>query len=122
MMPSTPDQTVKLFAQHLSDGDLDAAVSLYDADATFLPDPTSEVSGLEAIREALGGFFALRPTLDADIQRVVEAGDTAMVINDWRLHGTLPDGSPVEQAGRSADVLRRQPDGRWLILIDDPWG
>jgi len=25
-------------------------------------------------------------------------------------------------AAKSADVLRRRPDGSWGILIDDPWG
>jgi uncharacterized protein (TIGR02246 family) len=122
MTASTPDQTIKLFAQHLNEGDLDAAVALYEPDATFLPDPATVVSGTDAIRPALAGFFAIRPTLDGDIQRVVVAGDTALVVNDWKLSGTLPDGSPVHQSGRSADVLRRQPDGRWLLIIDDPWG
>ncbi len=25
-------------------------------------------------------------------------------------------------SGESTDVLRRQPDGRWLIALDNPWG
>jgi hypothetical protein len=25
-------------------------------------------------------------------------------------------------SGTSADVLRRQEDGSWRVLIDDPWG
>jgi ketosteroid isomerase-like protein len=28
----------------------------------------------------------------------------------------------VKMGGRSADVLRRQGDGSWRVLIDDPWG
>jgi ketosteroid isomerase-like protein len=53
---------------------------------------------------------------------VVEARDTALVAYRWQLEGTAPDGSPVEMAGMSADVLRRRPDGSWGVLIDDPWG
>jgi ketosteroid isomerase-like protein len=33
-----------------------------------------------------------------------------------------PRGESVVLGGESTDVLRRQPDGRWLIAIDDPWG
>ena len=74
MTTTTPDATIQQFARHLNEGDLDAALALYEPDATFLPDPGSEVTGLDAIRAALEGFFALRPTLAGDIQRVVEAG------------------------------------------------
>ena len=29
---------------------------------------------------------------------------------------------PVSLASRSADVLRRQADGSWRFVIDNPWG
>jgi len=122
MADDSPEQTVQLFAQYLNNGDLDAALALYEPHASFVPEPGVVVSGLDAIRAALEGFFALRPVLDGDIQRVVQADDTALVVNAWKLSGTLPDGTPVQQSGTSADVLRRQPDGQWLLLIDDPWG
>jgi len=122
MAAPTPDTTVRLFAEYLNAGDLDAALTLYDDQASFLPEPGTVVTGTAAIRAALQSFFAIRPVLTGDIQRVVEAGDTALVVNAWTLSGALPDGTPVRQEGRSADVLRRQPDGRWLLLIDDPWG
>ena len=119
---STSAGTVETFARLLGEGDLDGAVALYEPDAVFLPDPATSVTGTEAIREALAGFFALQPTLTGDVQRVVEAGDTALVVNAWTLRGTLPDGTAVEQEGRSADILRRRPDGTWGLLVDDPWG
>jgi uncharacterized protein (TIGR02246 family) len=122
MAGDSPEQTVQLFARYLNTGDLDAALALYEPHATLVPEPGVEVSGLDAIRTALEGFFALRPELTGDIQQVLRADDTALVVNAWKLFGTLPDGTPVRQGGTSADVLRRQPDGQWLLLIDAPWG
>lgn len=55
-------------------------------------------------------------------RKVLRAGDTALVANRWTLTGTAPDGSPVEMAATSADVLRRRADGSWGIVIDDPSG
>jgi len=78
--------------------------------------------GLEAIRDALQQFAALKPRLRGEITKVLIAGDVALVHNRWQLEGTQPDGSPVEMHGHSADVLRRASDGGWRILIDDPWG
>ena len=71
---------------------------------------------------ALESFLAVKPRMEGTIEKVLEAGDTALVANRWRLSGTAPDGSPVQMAATSADVLRRRPDGSWGIVIDDPWG
>lgn len=35
---------------------------------------------------------------------------------------TGPTGDPVRLEERNADVLRRQADGTWRFLIDNPWG
>ena len=53
---------------------------------------------------------------------VVEAGDIAIAYARWQLRGTAANGDPVEMAGRSGDVFRRQPDGRWLVVIDNAFG
>jgi uncharacterized protein (TIGR02246 family) len=119
---STPEATIRRFASLLADGDLDALVDLYEPDAAFVPQPGESVSGREAIRAALRPFLALGPRMTADIERVLVGGDSAFVANRWTLSGTQPDGSPVDLAGVSADVLRRRPDGSWGIAIDDPWG
>jgi ketosteroid isomerase-like protein len=44
------------------------------------------------------------------------------VIGVWSFDGTGPDGEPVRLAARNADVLRRQTDGTWRFVIDNPWG
>jgi uncharacterized protein (TIGR02246 family) len=118
----TPEDTIRRFSALLADGDLDALVDLYEPDAAFAPQPGESVTGRGAIREALRPFLALDPQMTGEVERVLTAGDTALVANRWTLSGTQPDGSPVELAGVSADVLRRRPDGSWGIAIDDPWG
>jgi ketosteroid isomerase-like protein len=50
------------------------------------------------------------------------ADDLALVIGVWSFEGTGPDGEPVRLAARNADVLRRQSDGTWRFVIDNPWG
>ena len=38
------------------------------------------------------------------------------------LTGTDLEGNTVEMEGLSTDVLRRQADGIWLLVIDNPYG
>jgi uncharacterized protein (TIGR02246 family) len=122
MAPQTPEQVVEQLGEAIADRDLDRAVALYEPEATFAPQPDHVISGLDAIREAVAAFIATEPELTGEITKVLTAGDTALVQNRWELRGRQPDGSPVEMSGVSADVVRRQPDGSWRVLIDDPWG
>jgi uncharacterized protein (TIGR02246 family) len=117
-----PEDTIRRFSALLAEGDLDGLVDLYEPDAAFTPQPGEAVSGRDAIREALRPFLALEPRMTGEIERVLLAGETALVANRWTLTGTRPDGTSVELAGVSADVLRRREDGSWGIAIDDPWG
>jgi uncharacterized protein (TIGR02246 family) len=117
---STPEALMRCFAERLNAADLNGLVSLYATSAVFEPQPGVVVHGGAAIRHALHGLLALKPTIVADTVQVLVAGDTALVVNHWMLTGTAPDGTPVEQAGTSADVVRLQPDGRWLVVIDKP--
>jgi uncharacterized protein (TIGR02246 family) len=119
---TSPTEVIELFAELMGRGELDEALALYEEDAAFAPAPGRLLHGKEAIRSALEGFVALRPTMTGAIEKVVTAGDTALVVNDWSLRGTDPDGKQVDMGAKSADVLRRHADGTWGILIDDPWG
>lgn len=64
----------------------------------------------------------MKGTLDLDLTRVLEASGVALVVGEWSFAGTGPDGKPVNLTGHNADVLRRQPDGSWRFVIDNPWG
>jgi hypothetical protein len=82
--------------------------------------PVSVIRGHAAIAAALAELIALRPRMITDTVQVLETGDIALVVNEWTMTGTAPDGAVVRRGGRSADVLRRQPDGRWLVVVDKP--
>jgi len=34
---------------------------------------------------------------------------------------TGPDGQPTAMAGKAIEVVRRQADGTWRFIVDDPW-
>ncbi|HZC99538.1 MAG TPA: hypothetical protein VFA46_04895 [Actinomycetes bacterium] len=53
---------------------------------------------------------------------MLAVGDLAFLSNTWSLSGTGPDGDPVDLGATTAEVTRRQPDGTWRYVIDNPWG
>ena len=122
MSAQQPTDLHRLMSDALATGNRAAALALYEPDAVFVPQPGQAASGLAAIGAALDQFMALKPTLIVDPAQVLQAGDTALLRATWTLTGTGPDGQPIRMAGEATDVARRQPDGSWRYLIDQPWG
>jgi ketosteroid isomerase-like protein len=60
--------------------------------------------------------------LQANKKRVLYSGNLALLITEWTLVGTDPSGKSINLAGRGTIVFRRQPDGNWLMVIENPWG
>ena len=122
MSQKTPEEVLKSIVDGINSGNLDALMSLYEPGAVFAALPGSLAHGLAGVREGLAGFIAMKGKLDLKVTRVLEASDLALVIGVWSFAGTGSDGKPVKLAGKSADVLRRQADGSWCFVIDNPWG
>ncbi len=118
----TPERVVELFTELMSKSDLDGVMELYDENATFKPSGQAPITGTANIRAALQGLAGLKPKFDSSIKGVVRNEDTALVVLDWSMTGTAPDGQTVSQGGVSADIVRRQADGTWKILLDVPEG
>ncbi len=119
MSAETAQQVHELFARYFSAGDLDGLISLYEPGATFVPQPGVIVSGHAAIREAFKEFLAVKGAFDLQSQTAFHAGDIALLFSSWTLKGVDPKGEPVELSGETSDVVRRQADGRWLLVIDN---
>ena len=113
---------LKSIVDGINTGNVDALMTLYEPDAAFATQPGSLTHGLAGVRQALDGFVAMKGTLDLKVTRVLEANDLALVAGVWTFQGTGPDGAPVTLEGHNADVLRRQADGSWRFVIDNPWG
>ena len=122
-MPArTPEETYTVFAQYFSAGDMEALMSLYEPEATMVPQPGVVVSGHAAIRNALGAFLAVKGEFNLQPARAFQSHDIALLFSKWTLKGTDPNGNAVELGGQTSDVVRRQADGSWLFVIDNPYG
>lgn len=118
-LAKTPLEVGDLFVARVKEGDVEGLMELYDPDATFAVDADTIASGA-AIREAVEGFAALKPTMNNRVDWVQEAGDVALVLNHWNMEAIGPDGLRISNSGRAADVLRRGADGGWRFAIDFP--
>jgi uncharacterized protein (TIGR02246 family) len=106
------------FSRLLLAQDFDALVRLYTDDAVFMPPHQPAVNGRAALRSWMAAFpkvtqFAL------EIDEIDGREDLAYVRGRYSM--TLhPDGAPgpIEDAGKSIEIRKRQPDGSWLMKAD----
>jgi uncharacterized protein (TIGR02246 family) len=122
MPAKIPEDTDRLFADALNGGRIDDLVALYEPNATLMPSPGKLVSGSAAIREALAQFIMAKPKMSLNAKVVAQSGDVALLTSKWDLAMTGQDGKPANMTGQSLEVVRRQSDGRWLFVIDLPFG
>jgi uncharacterized protein (TIGR02246 family) len=115
MQPSDLHERVE---SAFNDGDLDALVELYEPDACMLGEDGTVASGIDAIRAVWTGFTALGGRIAMTTRYAVEVDDIAMLSNTWVFE---MGGAPVASAV-TAEVARRQPDGTWRYVIDNPYG
>ena len=115
----SPEQRHRAFQDAFNRHDLESIVALYEPDAV-LASLEGPAHGTDAIRERYRGFLAMRPAIDLQTLGVTLAGDLAMLHGKWTLQGIGPDDRPIRREGRNTEVVRRQPDGRWLFVIDNP--
>jgi ketosteroid isomerase-like protein len=122
MTARSPEDVDRLFGEYVNAGRLDDLVALYEPEGSLVQ-PTGTATGHAALREALGALLAAKATIRMHVVKVSRGGgDVALLYNEWSATATGPDGAPVSMSGKAREIVRRQPDGSWRFVIDDPYG
>ncbi len=108
--PATqPEDLGAFFLERANAGDVEGLVALYEPDAVLAFPPGRLAAGHEEIRRVYAALLADRPTFSsAGQQPTITHGDLALTST------RLPGG------GATVEVARRQPDGSWRWVIDQP--
>lgn len=103
-------------------GDIEGVMGSYEPGATVVFEPGAPITDPAVLREMFRGAFTLNPKFEYGGHEVYVTGDIAVHFAPWTMTGKAPDGTDVIDSGLSVAVLRKQEDGRWLILFDNPHG
>jgi ketosteroid isomerase-like protein len=119
-----PQDCGRILTEALHAGDLDTCVALYEAGAVLFKKSGEPMSGLEAIRTANAALIAIKPRFTIEFIKSTpnESGDLATTRMKATLSGTKPDGCAVQDTVHTLEVVRKQADGSWRYVIDDPYG
>ncbi len=110
------------FDTALNRGDLDQLVALYEDDAVLRGSSGEIRSGGQAVREEMDGLIGARAAITNSLRHLFRSGDTALIIVDYVLRLSAPDGSPVEVTGTATNVIRRDAEKGWRLVVANPQG
>ncbi len=105
-----PEDLTRMFVEAANRGDAEAVAELYELDAVMAYPPGELTRGRDAIRILWSKAFARRPHFE------LEDSLPPLAVDEIALTATLAK----DGAGVRVQVVRRQPDGSWLRLIDTP--
>jgi uncharacterized protein (TIGR02246 family) len=105
-----PEDITHLFVERSNAGDATGVAALYEENAVLAYPPGEQTVGREAIRALWEKVLAHAPHFEPERPLpTLISGDIALTSTPAK------DG-----AGARAQVVRRQPDGSWLRLLDQP--
>ena len=121
-LPTKPEDMVAALVERFNSGNVDELLPLYEPEVTLIKPDGRPVTGLDEMAADLKYLVSFGVPLKANTRHVYTNDDIAMIILDWAIEGTGPDGKQVHFHGSASDILRRGTDGIWRYLIDNNQG
>lgn len=116
--PTQAREVHKNLAAAYNTGDLNTVLSMYDTAGVFVPEPENPVSGKEKFENAVAGILTIKGKMEIKTVYCLEAGDVAVGRSEW----SIKDGNEVKVAAKGIELLKRQADGTWKVVIDHAFG
>jgi ketosteroid isomerase-like protein len=105
-----PEDLTRLFVERANAKDAAGIAALYEEHAVMAYPPGRQTAGRDAIRALWEKLLPDMPHFEPEEPLpTLASGDIALTAT-----------APKDNAGARAQVVRRQPDGSWLRLLDQP--
>jgi ketosteroid isomerase-like protein len=111
---TTVHDVIEAFVSAFNRGDAAALDDIYGDRGVLVPAPGQPMTG-DQRRAATAHLLGFGKPMRAEVRHLYEAGDIALVIVDWSI-------DELGMTGTATDVLRRNADGHWRYVIDNPFG
>ncbi len=107
----TPEDITRLFVERANAGDAVGLAELYEPDAVMAFPPGEQTVGRDAIQAVMQAMIEHGPSEfpHEELLPTLRTGDIALTAT-----------KPEDGTGGRAQVVRRQPDGTWLRILDRP--
>ncbi|WP_164914246.1 YybH family protein [Aquimarina sediminis] len=102
--------------------DIAEVMASYEPNAQVIFEPKTPITDSTVLKEMFQQAFAINPRFSYSGHEVFVNDRIATHFAPWTMTGMAPDGTEIKQSGLSVAMLRKQDNGEWLIIFDNPHG
>jgi uncharacterized protein (TIGR02246 family) len=117
-LPKRAEDTHAALAAAFNTGDLATVMTIYDEAGVIVPEPGKTVSGADQFRESVKAILSIKGRMEIKTVYCLQTGDIALGRSEW----SITDGNEVKVSAKGIEVMKRQADGTWRIIIDQAFG
>ena len=117
-LPRKAEDAHATLAAAFNTGNVDTVMNMYDVNGIIVPEPGKAVSGKERFEEAIKAILSIKGKMEIKTVYCLETGDLAVGRSEWN----IKDGNEVKVSAKGIEVMKRQADGSWKIVIDHAFG
>jgi len=119
-----PEDCDRLLIEAMEKGEVETTVALYEPNAVLLTE-SGDLLKVDGIRKHNEEFISLKTKTTIEEIKTVISGDGSLATCRMKCTSVYLDpktGKQVRLLTNSLEVLRKQSDGTWRFVIDDPFG
>lgn len=117
-LPQRAEDAHAALAAAFNTGDLSTVMRMYDSTGIIVPEPGKPVTGQTKFEEAVKAILSIKGQMEIRTVYCLQTGNIAVGRSEW----SITDGEEVKVSAKGIEVMRRQDDGSWKIVIDHAFG
>jgi ketosteroid isomerase-like protein len=122
MIANSPEHAVELLDHAFAQGEIEAVLSFYEEAAVVITEPGKAARGTEELKSFFAWAMQSGSRAEQLRTQVIEADGVALFLSRWTLHSKGVGADGTARTFTATTVFRKQPDGGWKALIDNPFG
>ena len=117
-LPKRAEDVHSALAAAFNTGDINTVLQVYDADGVIVAEPGKPVAGKEKFEPAVKAILAIKGRMEIKTIYCLQTGDIAVGRSEW----SITDGTETKVSAKGVEVMKRQADGVWRVIIDHAFG
>jgi uncharacterized protein (TIGR02246 family) len=117
-LPKRAEDTHHALEVAYNTGDLATVLNIYDVNGVIVAEPGNPVSGKEKFESAVKAILSIKGKMEIKTVYCLQADGVAVGRSEW----SIKDGNEIKVSAKGVEVMKRQPDGTWKVVIDHAFG
>jgi|GEM_PF-416330 Ketosteroid isomerase homolog len=119
--PREPHLMNEIFVKAYNSGDVSNINLLFEKDAVVVRPNGSVIQGVDAYTQEHQNLVKIGGVMTSINKSCIIHNDIALLNAEWEIKTKNEQGEPITISSVSTEIVRKQSDGSWLYIVDNPF-